>query len=425
MTAQSRVPVVRTAAGTIEIGTAPRPGHGHVVAVFGGLVSIDLERPTDMPSASIDDVAQAAWWLSLVYGDEVAAAVAELGVPGDDSDHDAAEAPDVEPEQREVGLDPGPLADCLARYARLDWLHWAWPSSDGALAVRADETAFDVELGVLAARLQFVLGGPHVAAGLLAPRVEEVLAESADGSSADLALLRPALRAIAEAVPLDDADHDRVMVEEARADEVARGAQVLSDAALAAFMDSRARSDAFRPQAELAARGDGRRRGSRGGPDGVRSETFGVDRRQVPRRALSAAADAVELSIRPRRSSTSLEVVVGVGDRPTERPLSALVYLDADDLPTVVIPLQRSRAGVYAGAAEVDRTASEFHVEIVDPSIMGRPDPEGWSQVEDATLPLFERALDEARQPLDATPVDELPPTAPVRALVPGAIRRG
>lgn len=436
MVTTQTVDVTLTPEGTVEIGVPPSGPGTHVFPVFGGLVGVDVTSPDRTPFTSVSDVSRAAWWLAAVYGEAAASAASAL-VPHPEDDGPQGEQPegsdmaeDLPAASVNVALERGHLWDPLVRYGIGSWIQRWWPSSDTAPGVKLDEILMDLEVGALAWALEFVLGGTSVAATLLEGHVEDVL-DNLDNTSPDNALLGPVLRALIESVPVSDELHGILREHESRIDQVTAGAAALTDGAIEQWYAEQV------PELDPWAVGsthDWDESGAdpfvaRGMPSTgkVEPKEFVVDVEQVPARSVSWAASAVSATIRALPGALEVQVAVRAGDVPTDLPLYARCYLNAEAVPTVVLELTRT-SGRYLGSSQInDRDLpSNFFVDVFTPSLMTRPDPVRAASVRAAVMPIFDGLAEASRvAQLDDEPVQELGPRAPWRGLVAGAGVRG
>lgn len=423
MVIEQPVDVALTPEGSVEIGEPPSGPGAHFFPVFGGLVGVDVVEPERVPFASLVDVARAAWWLEAVYGGAVAAAAVDLAPPVDEDSPDLQDGAHA-PRHVAAALSPGHLWTPLVRFGIGTWIQRWWPTSDGGPRVRLDETLMDLENGVLAWSLEFVLGGTSAAAALLEGHVAAVL-DSLENRSPDNALLRPVLRAIMESVPVTDEQYEGLREHESRLDLVAAEVATLTDDALARlYNDAAAVDDPWRArgaQSDLA-HGPLTSRGDRLGP-----KMFAVDIEQVPTRSVSWAPDAVSGSLRAVVGALEVTVELRAGDIPTEQPLFARVFLDDDVVPASVVELAPSSAS-YAGVARIQGRAlpEDFSLDVFTPSLMASPDPVRSARLREAVEPIFEALVESARTTgFEHEPVQDLEPSAPWRALVAGSVRRG
>ena len=417
--------VTLTPEGNVEIGEPPTGPGAHFFPVFGGLIGVDVADPVRSPFASLIDVSRAAWWLEAVYGATVAGAAVDLAPTGDEDFDDPQDLPPGDaPHSVAAPLHPGHLWATLIRFGIGTWIQRWWPSSDGGPQVRLDETLLDLETGVLAWSLEFVLGGTSAAAALLEGHVHEVL-DSLDNQAPDNALLGPVLRAIIESVPVADEQYDVLRAHESRLDLVAAESATLTDNALARLYegentvrDSREWREARRVPSHDVLVG-------RGGTVGPRG--FAVDIEQVPARAVSWASDAVSGRVRSLLGGIEVEVRVRAGDVPTKLPLFARVFLGDDVAPASVIELSSDGAS-YAGTARVEGSSlpEDLLIDVFTPSLMATPDPVRSARLRAAVEPIFEALAESARATgFEDEAVQDLLPSAPWRALVRGARRRG
>ena len=424
MTGQT-VDLTATPMGCVEIGVPPSGPGAHFFPVFGGLIGVDVVDTDKVPFASLVDVSLAAWWLEAVYGAEVAAAAVELAPPlatEEDSEtdtEDPASRVDTSLHHLAVELNPGPLWIPLIRFGIGTWIQRWWPSSDSEPRVRLDETLMDLEVGVLAWSLEFVLGGTSAAAALLEGHVDEVI-DILENRSPDDALLGPVLRAIIESVSVIDDQYELLREHEERLELVAHSANALTDEALALLYDDLLVTDnsyiSRRARADFGER-----------DPNVRSTESFVDIEQVPARSVSWTQDAVWARVHGISGALEVDVRVRAGDVPTDLPLFARVFFNDNLLPSSVIELTRD-GGSYVGTArpEGDTLPDSFMVDIFTPSLMARPDPARSERLRAAVEPILEELVGSALTVnIEAVPVQDLRPSAPWRALVAGARRRG
>lgn len=140
MTTTNRVRITRTEQATVicpeswaqlptdEVRTAMTP-------VAGGAVVLDARFPDEEMGAWLTDLSAAAWWLSGVFGEDVAMAVLD----------------DENPTDEPVEAEWGTLARPLRRLAMASWLYRWWPSADPTSGVsRLDEPLLLAEIGTAA-----------------------------------------------------------------------------------------------------------------------------------------------------------------------------------------------------------------------------------------------------------------------------------
>ncbi|GAA3847698.1 hypothetical protein [Streptomyces sedi] len=163
---------VRREAGTLRVGRAPEhPEWTALVEAGGAVLTWDVPAGQRLPSAEVHHPRRAADWLWQVYG---AAADALLAVP--------------EGAEREVELPPGggPLAEPLARLARLGWLAAWWPASHVARVPALSGALLAAEAAVVAADVEAVLDDPEAVARLLGRAAPAVHALAALASHREL-----------------------------------------------------------------------------------------------------------------------------------------------------------------------------------------------------------------------------------------------
>ncbi|KAB8161281.1 hypothetical protein FH609_027450 [Streptomyces sp. 3MP-14] len=172
---------VRRADGTLWVGRAPaHPEWTGLVEAEGAVLTWDVPAGQRLPSAEVHHGERAADWLWQVYGP---AADALLAVP------DGTET-DVE-----LPAGGGPLAEPLARLARLGWLAAWWPASQLAGVPALSAALLAAEAAVVAADVEGLLDEPDAVERLLAraaPAVHPLAALADDPELGDAA------RALAE-----------------------------------------------------------------------------------------------------------------------------------------------------------------------------------------------------------------------------------
>lgn len=198
--------------GTVCLGaTRPTGLLTQAVDLDGGTLIIDLNDIAAPPFAELTDVRRALWWLTFVFGDEVA-----------DGVRIATEA-DLDQSVRSPIARPSLFSNPVLRFAVGLWLYRWWPSSDRpgvAELTERGERWLATELGILAWYAEDAFGGKDVAEALLRDNVQFVIHTASQSSGTDHPLA--AVRAVIESVAVDDFTYAKL----SRLEDVLLGAAV-------------------------------------------------------------------------------------------------------------------------------------------------------------------------------------------------------
>jgi hypothetical protein len=417
MTTDQQVEILATAAGTVEIGSPPQGPGANYFPVLGGLMAVEVTGSGANLFASIADTSAAAWWLSLVYGDDVASAVMELG--GLIADRVDSETVGSANDSRVAAFFPGPLFQPVVRFGAGSWIHRWWPTPDVA-PLPIDETLIALEVGTLAWAIEYVFGGLEVAGRYLEPRVNELLTMVKDGRSTDSNLIGPALRATLESVPLAPEVGDALRALESVIDRVdAQRADFEDEAisiAITAWQLTRDSDDA----PEFLLRVPATSLVARGAASASSTEHFLVDVELCPPRALSWSEDAIETSLTHADGSVRVRTRVKAGSQPTTLSMYCRVYVEDEPSPRVVFKLELNADGTFEGVAQFEAPSlpESFLSDVFAAELLAAPDPRRAMAMRSEVAPIFEDLASRSRAKVEDSAIQQLGPEAPWRALM-------
>lgn len=401
------VAVAATTDGDLHVGRPPR-GRGAVYfPVLGGVMGVQVDDDLAIPFSAVSDPVAAAWWLELVYGEAVALAVAEIA-----EELRGESGPDERvPLSQAVPVTKGPLFPAAVRFGVGSWIDRWWPSSDAA-PVPLDQTKLNLELGVLAWTLEFLFGGLGAASARLAEAVAPLTELARNDSVPDDNLLRPALRATLESVPLPPETAGELAKLEQAIIALGTSRPDLSDAGLTDVLRSWGREErrVVSPRRRIAMV-------ARGGNSVARHFPVAID--LCPPRSLSWSERAIEVTLTLVDQMAQAVMRVQAGDQAPGAQLFGRLYLDDDSTPVSVGELALGPDGYYSCEMRFSLSSlpGDLTADVFTSSLLAPHDPERSHNVRMEVMRISEAiARGSHNDPPDAS-VDELAPDAPWRAL--------